>query len=89
MTTASERIMVQGLSLADAHKISDQLRTRSHLLQEEDRKLCDLLAVLTPGCAGHVASEAVLAAVRHDREAVLACREAMSAALALTFNNLG
>lgn len=77
MSTASDRIQLVGLSLADAHKISDELRKRSLALREE---LCALPVDGNP---------CVPVAIRAERERVLIAREALVAAIAKTFHGLG
>lgn len=89
MTTASQRIMLNGLSLADAHKISDALMSLSLKLRAEE---CEQRAVLQE-CQGNEnavsGTEAIISAIRYERTNVLAAREALTAALCKTFNGLG
>lgn len=75
MTTASERIPLIGLSLADAYRLSEQLRTRSLLLRDA---ICALRAE-----GGDVDG------LTTDRIEVLHLREKLTAAITATLGDLG
>lgn len=75
MTTASERIPLVGLSLADAYAISDQLRARSLILRDA-------------GCAVRAEGGDSLA-FDAERVVVLELRERVSVAITMTLGGLG
>lgn len=90
MTTASDNIMIQGLSLADAHLIADELRTRTAGLREQHCEWTKVLQDCDPDNLNAISGcEAILSALMFERGKTLAAREALSAAIAQTFNNLG
>lgn len=89
MSTASDRIPLIGLSLADAHKISDALMSLSLKLRAEE---CEQRAVLQEVQSDDNAREgveAIISAIRYERTNVLATREALTVAICKTFNGLG
>lgn len=88
MTTASDRVPLTGLSLADAHKIQDELRSLSLYLRDD---VCYFRSQAQEQPAG--SSLATLArefwdSASVERERVLEAREALSRAIAATLNGL-
>lgn len=75
MTTASERIPLVGLSLADAYEITDQLRARTMILRDA-------------ACAFRAEGGDDIA-FTIERERVLALRDKVSDAITKTLGDLG
>lgn len=75
MSTASERIPLVGLTLADAYEITEQLRVRSLILRDA---ACAILAEGGDDSAFTV-----------ERERVLNLRGKVSAAITKTLGDLG
>lgn len=88
MSTASDRIQLVGLSLADAHKISDELRQRTLDLREDVCKWQAGAQAHAPGSALWEAAQAVVDALQFERARCLGVREALSEAIGQTLNGL-
>ncbi len=89
MSTASERIPLVGLTLADAHKIQQELARRSSDLRQQE---CDWTSTLQKAGTNEnavSACEAIISSIRYERRGVLAAREALGAAVSATLNGLG